>query len=135
MGKNAGDIPETDQELYAELDRKARPQTTVEAMLETKTFTGSPVLHGMAVSRIAGGDVGRQFAGVIVELATENGKPTGGVWVHGLHDAPDSMTWYAARQLDLASDRELVDVARWALGQRYGAFRQMQAEHEKEGSR
>lgn len=88
----------------------------LKTLVATQSFTGSgSVARGVPVSREAAGTRGREFVGIIVDVA-EGGL---GVWVRRPSDDADVSVWYSVNELDVASSEELAQIARFFLNRQY----------------
>lgn len=82
------------------------------ALVDKTTFTGSgSAAMGVAVTKFAAGDMGRQFLGSIVDVKVGDA----GCWVRRFSDPADVSVWYSIRELELATPDDLVGAARYFL--------------------
>jgi len=111
------------QVLRVVLDQERK--SPLQVLVERNSITGThSAALGAAVSRKAAGESVREVLGTIVDVS-EPGRL--GVWVRRYHDDAETSVWYSVRELELATQDDLVQVARYFLGRQYRETAELQA--------
>lgn len=91
-------------------------RTGFRTLVESNSIFGThSAALGVAVTKFAAGDLGRSFVGTVVDVSDDRKS----VWIRRYSDPADVSILYSVRELELATNDDLVGAARYFLSLQY----------------